>query len=214
MIFFYQKKKTEGQSLIELILAIALGVIFIGVAAMVIAPILKINTETNEAKVGGAWARELLENTRLWVENDWHNLDGLARQEYYYLSTSTDIFVLSDGIESVDFGTTTYRRFFYIQDICRDSNNVFSFTGEAPCDNPYVTDPSVVKVNLRYSWSPEYATKTFSALVTRFRNKITVQTDWSTGGGVNGTTTLTAGYATSSVIDATSTPGSIVIEGF
>lgn len=213
MSFYFCKDKKNGQSLIELILAIALGVIFIGVAAMVIAPILKINTETNEAKVGGAWARELLENARTWTENDWHNLDGLSRgaPNYFYLSTSTTDFASSSGVESLIIGTTTYNRYFYIEDVCRDGGDVYSI--KESCGGFDPIDPSVIKIILRYSWSPEYATKTFSTLVTRFRNKVTAQTDWSLGPDVNGTTTITTGFATSSAIDATSTPGSIKIEG-
>lgn len=215
MKFFDYKTSKKGQSLIELILAIALGVVFIGVAALVIAPILKINTETNEAKVGGAWARELLENARLWVENDWHHLDDLARgaPNYFHLSTSTDDFVLNMGLESLDIGTTTYNRYFYIENVCRSSADD-SIQSVAPCAGLDVVDPSIVKMNLGYSWSPEYATKTFSAFVTRFRNKVTTQTDWSMGPGENGTTTLTSGFATSSGVNATSTPGSLKLEGF
>ncbi len=210
MIFSPYQHTKSGQSLIELILAIALGVVFIGVAALVIAPILKINTETNEAKVGGALGRELMENARLLVENNWHSLDGLIRgaPNYYYLSTSTDIFALNSGVESINIGTTTYNRYFYVENICRDDADG-SIKGVEPCIPFDVADPSLAKISIDYAWSPEYATKTFSAIVSRFRNKVTTQTDWSLGPGVNGTTSATTGFVTSFNIYTTSTPGSL-----
>lgn len=212
MIFLKRKK---GQSLIELILAIALGVVFIGVAAVVVAPLLKINTETNEAKVGGAWARELMENTRLWVETGWGNLDSVSRGNSvsYYLSTSTETFSLYEGVESIVVGTTTYNRYFYIEGVCRDpSNDVIS--GLAPCFGFPEEDPSVIQVTVGYSWSPEYATKTFSAILSRFRNSITTQTDWSLGPGVGGSVSSTSGFSTSSNLITTSSPGFLMIQGF
>ena len=74
-------------------------------------------------------------------------------------------------------------------------------------------DPSVLKVTVGYSWAPEYATKTFSTFVSRFRNRLTIQTDWSLGDGVTGPVSSTVGFATSSFIDATSTPGVFKIQG-
>lgn len=216
-IFAHDKLRRSGQSLIELILAIALGVIFIGIAAMVIAPILKINTETNEAKVGGALARELGENVRLWVESDWHNLDGVVRgeQNYFHLSTSTEVVVLIPDFEEVMVGTTTYRRYFYVNNICRVPSvvpNAVDLSGDC-AESQNLIDPSVIKVTVGYSWAPEYATKTFSAVLSRFKNRITIQTDWSFGSGFEGPTSSTNRFSTSSNIDTTSTPGVFRIQG-
>ncbi len=201
----------KGQSLMEILIAIAIGVIMIGVAIAVIAPALKIRSETNEAKIGAALGRELLENFRVVAESNWHNVDTLATgtNNTFYFTTTTNLFVSTSGQELIVVGTTTYTRYFYIEDVCRSAIDYVS--GVAPCNVGDKNDPSTKKVTVIFRW-PDSETSTFSTYVTRFKNQIFSQSDWSGGPDLWGPVTGTvSGFATSSNINFSSTTGSIKI---
>ncbi len=201
----------NGQSLLEILIAIAIGVIMIGVAIAVIAPALKIRSETNEAKIGAALGRELIENFRVFAESNWHNIDGLATgtASNFYFTTTTSFLAATSGQELVTISTTTYTRFFYIEDVCRTSTDYV--TGTAPCSGADKLDPSTKRVTVVFRW-PESATNTFSTYVTRFNNRVYSQSDWSSGPDFWGPTTSTpSGFATSSNLNFSSTTGSIKI---
>ena len=204
----------KGQSLIEILVAIAIGIVMIGVAIAIIAPVLKSNTRTNEAKIGGMLGRELLENVKVFAERDWHNIDTLATTSlwHYYLVTSTvtGFFATSTGDESTTIATTTYTRYFYVDDVCRDASD------KIPDDAMLcvtMNDPATKKVTVVYKW-PDSATNTFATYLTRFKSRITAQTDWQKGTvPVNSSpvTTTTNSFATSSNIIYASSSGVIKI---
>ena len=202
----------EGQSLIEVLVAIAVGVVMLGVAISVIAPVLKANTRTNEAKVAAALGRELLENTRVFIERDWNNLSILSTSsiDLYHLTTSTvppDFpFRKIDGVESIVISSTTYLRHFRVDEICRGSDD---FIMADPGQCIYV-DPSTRKVSVVYGWQGG-STSSFSTYFTSFKNKSMNQSDWSGGGSFWGPiSTTTTRFVTST--NTTSTNGVIRIE--
>ncbi len=222
MISISKIKERNGQSLLELLLAIVLGVILIGAMVVVIAPTLKINTETNESKIGASLGRELVENLRVFADRDWHNIDTLATgtldTNNFYITSTNSIFVTSTGRENITIGTTTYTRYFFLEDICRDGAG--SLTTSSPsaatsCENllpPLVSDPSTKKATVVFRW-PQGATSTFSTLFTRWKSKIFWQTDWSKGvtSTIVSATSSAMGFVTSSNISFASTSGAIYI---
>jgi type II secretory pathway pseudopilin PulG len=207
---FYIPYSRGGQSLVELLIAVAIGTILVAAAAAVISPVLKINTQANRAQTATALAHELLDNVRVWAEGDWHNISGLATTSanHYYLNTATSPFSSSTGDEPVTVSTTTYTRYFYVDDVFRDaSGNITNSSSGASFD------PSTKLVTVvAYSW-PTSATYTISTYLTRYRNNVFDQTDWSGGPGQGGPTTSTNSmFSTSSNIDYTTTTGSIYIK--
>ena len=138
-----------GQSLLEVLLAVALGVILIGAMVVVIAPTLKINTETNEAKIGASLGRELVENLRVFAGQDWHNIDTLAigAGNIFHITSTDNIFETRTGGQNIKIGTTTYTRYFYLEDICRDGNGNVT-TSSPPCGGLLVSDPSTKKATV------------------------------------------------------------------
>ncbi|MEK7181275.1 MAG: hypothetical protein AAB738_03020, partial [Patescibacteria group bacterium] len=164
----FLNKNRKGQSLLEALLAVAVGVILIGVMVVVIAPTLKINTETNEAKIGATLGRELVENLRVVGERDWHNIDTLATgtSNLFYVTSTNTLLVATSGFQNITIGTTTYTRYFYIEDVCRDSSgNVSTSSPSATsiCENlplPNLkSDPSTKKATVVFKW-PQSATNT------------------------------------------------------
>ena len=199
-------RERRGQSLIEILVASAVGALFVIAAATLITPALRANTQAFRAQTGAALGRELLANVRVWSEGSWNNIWNLARcpSNHYYLNTAASPFASSSGDESITVATTTYKRYFCITNVTRDSGDLIT-TGAG------FNDPSTLEVDVFYSW-PKSATASISMYLTRNRSNSFVQTDWSGGPGQAGPATTTNNkFATSTKIDYTTTPGSISI---
>jgi len=166
---------------------------------------LNINTQANRAQAGAALSRELLDNLSVWAEGDWHNIAGLATSSvyHYYLNTATSPFSSSTGDESVVVSTTTYKRFFYVDDVYRDAS------GNIAAMPPWNYDPSTKKITVGCSWLGA-ATDTISVYLTRSSNRVFTQTDWSGGPNQAGPITSTnERFASSTTNIIYSTGGSI-----
>ncbi len=98
----------RGQSLIELLIAVAVGTIMILGAVAVITPSLRGNTEVNQAQVGSALGRELLDNVRVLAESNWNAIYGLGKgpSNAYFLDAAQSPFVVATGTEGVASGDT------------------------------------------------------------------------------------------------------------
>ena len=203
------RSRRAGQSLIEILIAISVAVILITAAAAVITPALKINSQAYRSQAGAVLARELLDNTRVWGEGDWHNISGLSTSSlnHYYLNASSSPLTLLSGNQFVIVATTTYTRYFYIDDVYRDA-------GDAVVSSGGSYDPSTKKVTVEWSW-PQSVTSTLIGYITRNRDNVFWQTDWSGGMNQTGPATTTNNlFASSTNVNFSSTTGSIYIIGF
>src|SRR3989338_6620122 len=129
--FYFLLSARGGQSLIEVLIALLVGAIMIGAGAAIIAPVLRSNTQTLRAQVGTSLGKELLENVSVWGQGNWNNILALATTSanQYYLPTSPSPFSHATGTESIQVGTTTYTRYFYIDNITRDAGNIIDPSG-------------------------------------------------------------------------------------
>lgn len=203
--------RNAGQSLVEVLVAIAIGVILIAGAITIISPALDTHRTVQGAKIAGGLGKELLEDVRVLAESDWHAIDSLATTSAntYYLVASTSPFTVSSGIESVAVATTTYTRYFYLDDVYRN------VSGRILSDTSGSYDPSTKKVTVRFTWPP-VASNTITSYLTRSRGRLFIQTDWSKGGNAEGPVTVTSSntsFSTSSGVDYSTTTGSIRILG-
>ncbi len=206
--FYILRSCRKGQSLVEVLVAVAIGALFVIAAITIIAPAINVSSEAGKIQTGTALARQLLDNVRTWADGDWHNVLNMATSSAnkYYLSSSTSPFSSISGQESVKISTTTYTRFFYFDDVYRDVSDLVVTSGGS-------YDPSTKKVTIVYKWPPINATHTLSAYITRSANRAFWQTDWFNGPGQNGpVTTTNSGFSTSSNIDYTTSSGSIYIK--
>ncbi len=205
--FYFLLSRNEGQSLLEILIALVVGSIFVIGATSVIIPSLRSNTQAGRIQVSSALGKELLENAKVFSEADWHNIYNLNKgsANHYYLTTSTSPFSAVVGDESLIVSTTTYTRYFYVENVGRDaSGNILSSGG--------TDDPSTQKITVVYSWAGGPA-NSFIIYLTRYVNKVLDQTDWSGGPGQNSSVTSTNNmFATSSQIDYSTTTGSIYIK--
>ena len=196
----------RGQSLAEILVGMAIGIFLIMVGIGLMVPALKTNTQVTNIQKGVALAKELLDNVRVWSEGDWHNVLALATgtANHYYLITTSSPFVSSSGNQTVMLSTTTYTRYFYVNDVYRDGSGNITTSGGT-------YDPSTKQITVAYSWSGGSTYAIFMYL-TRNRDNIYDQTDWSGGPGASSAATSVGNqFATSSNIDYTTTTGSIYI---
>ncbi|MBI4085992.1 MAG: prepilin-type N-terminal cleavage/methylation domain-containing protein [Candidatus Liptonbacteria bacterium] len=197
----------KGQSLVEILIALAVGSIFIIGATSIIIPSLRSNAQANRIQVGAAIGKELLENVRVSSEADWRIIYDLnkGQSNRYHLTTSTSPFAAVAGEETIAVSTTTYTRYFYINNVGRDaSGNIISTGG--------VDDPSTQKITVVYGWQ-NGTTSSIQTYLTRFMNNAFSQTDWSGGPGQDGpASTVNNQFSTSSQINYSTTTGSIVIQ--
>ncbi|MEK7507860.1 MAG: prepilin-type N-terminal cleavage/methylation domain-containing protein [Patescibacteria group bacterium] len=210
----FQNENNSGQSLVEVLVAVAIGAVLIIAAAGVIALALRSNAQATKLQTGAALAKELLENVRVWAEGDWHNILNVATTSanHYYLNSSSSPFTSLSGDQSVSISSTTYTRYFYVSDVYREVNSDIIIDGVESESPSLKYDPSTKKVTIAYSW-PRGATNTISQYVTRSRNNVFIQTDWSGGPGQNGpATTTNTLFSTSTNIAYDLTAGSISLD--
>lgn len=196
-----------GQSLVEVLIATGLGALFVLAAATIIAPAIKISSQAGKAQVGAAVAKKLAENIRVWSEGDWHNINNLATTSanHYHLATSSSPFTSISGDETLTVSSTTYTRYFYVDDVNRDTSDIIVSAGGS-------YDPSTKKITVEYGW-PNNATETLIFYLARSINRVFQQTDWSGGPGLEGpTSSTTSRFSTSTKIDITTTTGAIYID--
>ena len=201
------KSSRAGQSFVELLVAIAIGAIFMVGAAMVIAPSLNENGQAARVQVAAVGAQSLLNNVRVWSEGSWQNILSLATgtANHYFLITSSSPYTVTSGIETYSIATTSYFRYFYISDAYRDGlgNPTSSFTA--------AYDPSTKKISVVYNWTGGRSS-TISTFLTRNDDAAFDQTDWS--GGASSTAVATSvnnQFGTSSNIDYSTTTGAIYV---
>lgn len=97
----------KGQSIIEILIAVAIGTMMILGVITFIAPALKGSKDTEKLQTAAALARELGENVRVFAEADWHNmLNLLTGTTTYYINTGKSPFGVATGSESVLIGPT------------------------------------------------------------------------------------------------------------
>ena len=202
----------RGQSLIELLVAIALAAIFFGGAVLLITQFLAANKLNREIQVAIDLGGELTDSIRVFSEQDWQNLFVLSKgvSNQYYVTTTPSFAVLG-GNESITVGGISYTRWFYVASTSRgESGNIEAVYSQANAD------PSTYKIVTRITWAQNSDGLSFSEFLTRSKNRIFRQTDWSGGDGQE--TFLGENpnnrYFSSEGINATSTPGAIKVQGY
>lgn len=175
-----------GQSITELLLAIAIGAIFMVGTVAVIIPALRENSQAGNIQQGATVAQDLLGNVRVWSESGWGNITSLATgtAHQYYLITSSSPYTATSGVQSIVIGTTTYTRSFYLSDAYRTGGGGIT---SVAVGNTY--DPSTKQVYVVYNWT-NGTTGTMSTYLTRNGDAVTNQTDWS--GGANTSSVATS----------------------
>lgn len=240
----------NGQSLIELMIAVAVGAILIGSAAVVMSAWIRISAQNKFLQAASFLSQDLMDKVTIYAESLWYspttdnqcltdpkrglyNLipksNAITKYRYHLLVQPGQPFTCAyDGIasnagETVTVDGTVYTRYFYVEDVKRMKCGIENITISigTPCSSPgspgNADDPSTQKVTVVTSW-PSGGNVTLVRYLTRNRNQVIVQTDWSGGPttpsdpDIFATTISNKFYSADSGIDYTGTPGSILLK--
>ena len=201
-----------GQSILEVLIAIFIGALLFVGAASLVSPTLQTNKQSSEEQTATALAKQLLDNTRVFSEGSWSGLLAIATgsTNWYHFSATSSPFVATSSGEMISVGSTTYCRYFTLDDIYRDGNGNVTTTASG---NTYDPSTKSVTVNTFYlatgqidtcgaiGWAtsslPVYAT--LQTYLTRWNTAVNTQSDWS-GGALGAVTTSQSNvYASTSI---------------
>lgn len=199
----------KAQSLVEILVGIGLGAIFIVGATTLIAPSLQTNKQVIQVQVNASLGNELANNIRSWAVGNWAGAISLptGTAEAFYLNSTSSPFSVPGmngsstptSTESVSFGGAIYKRYFYLSDVYRDSNGSVTSTAGGNAYDPSTKQVTVVVQVVSSTVSPS----TYSFYLTRNANNVVSQTSWAGGSGQNSPVTLVGtAYATSSNVTA------------
>ncbi len=203
------QKSKSGQSLIEIFIALSMGILIIGGITGSFLVITKTNDLSTKNRNASVINDALLDSVRSFADGNWTGLYGTAKgtANRYRLATSTGALVLQSGTEAVVAGGVTYTRSFYVDNVSRDGSGNIQAAYNAPTD-----DPSTQKITVETGFSTGGSTRTItdSFYVTRSGNFVVRQTDWSGGSGQAGPTTLVnSRFSSSANVDFSSVGGAI-----
>ena len=111
------------------------------------------------------------------------------------------------------YNSSVYSRSFYIENACRTNDASSTYSGVSPCGGGSVDDPSSQKVTAQVDWGTGFGSGrvVLSDMLTRWKNAIFQQTDWS--GGVSGDVLINSGTTFASSSNVNSGGGSLRING-
>ena len=171
-------RKQLGQSLIELIVGIGIGVLFITAAIGIITVALRIDFQNTYAQTASELAQEMIEQVGTFANADWHNIDSLPSSTPYSLATSSGFFVAESGSSTVVLGNASYDVSFMTEWVYRTNAEVIT----TPENGSW--DPSTLKIVVVAEQTnlPANAPRiTLSHYLTRIRDRVWIQTNWANG---------------------------------
>lgn len=217
----------SGQSLVEVLIAIAVGAILIGAATATIIPVLRSNLETRTVQIAGSLAQEYLDNLRSLAESNWYQIynppSAKGPSSQFYLTATSTTYEILSGATSTTAEGRTFTRYFYIENVNRDlcgasdiAANATTSCASGPGSSGVAEDPSTQKITSIVSWTAGGSASgqiNKVQYLTRSQNKVFVQSDWSAGPGQEGPITSENNkFASSTNVNYSSSTGSIKIE--
>lgn len=196
-----KQKKTEGENgqlLLEVLVAIAAAAIIVALGSQMVYVSLKSGDSAGKKNIALGLSGEIFEAVRNSATEKWQNLYNLNKDGANYYPTSTvGKWAVATGTENIVINDVVYTRSFTVQNVCRDDStrNITGITDSNGSSTVACVisggspDPSTQKVNVTVSW-PNADPVVSNEYVTRWRNKICLQTAWSGTG--SGTTTCPA----------------------
>lgn len=177
----------KGQSLVELLIGVAIVTIIIGSIVGAVIITLRSNLQATTTRTAAALGEEMMNGVRSVAEGKWTDLYSVTPKgpsTTYRVTSSGTTLVIVSGSEDVVVNNTTYTRFFSVENVNRDGAGNISASG--------TEDLSTQKISITLQWQiqgQQTELKTVEYL-TRFRNEVTRFTDWSGSSTVSGPITV------------------------
>lgn len=217
--YITSEAKRKGQSLIEILVALGIGVVLIGGVTALISVNLRNSAESKTTQAASALVQEVVDGVRSIGEANWSAVYGLAKgpTNKYYIASST--LAITPGTESASVGGYVFTRYFYVENVNRTQcgTGLPTTTAETGgCHDGFpasdiAQDPSTQKITVVVGWTGGKDISQ-SQYIVRGKNAVILQTDWSGGGGDNSVmTTPGSTYAAAVNIDGSTLPGAIKV---
>lgn len=177
------KKRTpqDGFSLFEVLIAISVFAVIGVVAAQLIGVSLQSNTTSGQKTVALQLTQETAEALDTLAGESWQNIYGLSKgsANHYYTAVSGSKWATSTGDELLTINNGPYTRYFYIENVSRDSGGAIVLSGGN-------NDPSTQKATVVASWQNSAGLDLGAATTTKYlmraRNTAATQASWINGG--------------------------------
>lgn len=191
-MFHVPSSKMEGQSLIGILLALAIGALVLVLGAQIIQTSLKASESSRQKNIAYQLAQEAFEATKTIAQEDWHLIYDAATDQEYYPDSSGGKWALSTntGYKTFTFGKDTFSRWIVFNNVSRDASGNIEAVYNASNDDPStrkvvvnITLDDVQKINWNY-------------YLTRWENEVAPQSGWGGSGGQEGpVTSFGSGYS-------------------
>ncbi len=175
------KHKFRAQSLMEILVAVAVGSILIGGSATLMALSLQNYKMVRQKLVANSLIHQEAEIIQALGRGNWHTIYDLNKDTNYYTTASSSTWVISSGQEIDAVDEIPYKRYFQISNVNRDGSGDITDIGD-------INDPSTQKITVFLEYGDNYA-RSSSLLFYLIRsedNYTFTQTDWSGGSGQAG----------------------------
>ena len=184
-------KACEGQLLLEILVAVGVGAIILSLGGSLIYTSLVGSTLAGERDVALGLFEELHTGVRAFMIESWQNISNLtkgASAEHHPVKLS-GAWVVVAGNEVITLDSVSYTRFFTVQNVCRGiSQDITGITDSDGVATTCITnggayDASTERIVLMVRWGGgnEFISEEY---ITRWRNQVCVQGDWTGTGSV------------------------------
>jgi len=176
------KTKYQGVSLIEVLLAVTVGVLVISSAVILMGVALRSNILNRQMAAASGLLIEAHEAINNIVSSGWNNIYNLNKGEpnHYKLTRAIDIWKAESGEETITINNVVYTRYFVVENVSRTNGVIDSVY------NASQEDPSTQKVTVYVKWGDPNNPHILSLpkYLSRSQNmRSFIQSDWSGGSG-------------------------------
>jgi type II secretory pathway pseudopilin PulG len=208
----------RGQSLIEALVALMIGVVMIGGVSTVLVLSVRSSADADQLNSASRLASQELDSIRVLAEADWNAIytatkyidESTTNPHYLAVVTvnSKQSFAINDGAKETSVDGILFSHSFYIKNVLRDeSDNIV--------ENGGIDDPSTQKIVVTVNWLTSQPFQ-ISGYLTRSRNISALFSNWKAGAGFEGPYTIHAdapqGFSSSSAnIDFNPAVGNITL---
>ncbi|KKU18140.1 MAG: hypothetical protein UX31_C0013G0018 [Candidatus Nomurabacteria bacterium GW2011_GWA1_46_11] len=184
-------KSDKGQSIFEILIAMAIAALIVGSSVTAIMVSSRSGSATVASQKAYSIANETLNNTRSFAESSWADLYTQNKGDVYQYhlavvstSSTSTILGIATGTEAVSFTSSSteeninYTSWFTIDNVLRNSSNWIAGSG--------ISDPTTQKITAHVSWTASGGTKQIDLVtyVSRVRTRSITFDDWSGSSGV------------------------------
>ncbi|GEM_PF-655995 len=212
----------RGQVISEIIVSLAIGAVFITVAAAGIALYIRQSHQARMTQIAGSLTQEYFDQLKSIAESNWSSVynppASKGEGSQFFITPTSTSYEVAAGTTTTTREGQTFIRYFSIENVNRESCGIGRITPGSvmPCSMQsgagYVAeDPLTQKITVIVSWGNE--SLAMPQYLTRARTRSWVQTDWS-GGAVPGQEAVRVPvntFAASTNIDIASSTGSIYL---